>query len=464
MASPNASGGITDSAASGTAMATGRKAKNGVISRGVPGGGQDATSALELQQVVARRVGLVTTATKINDATPAAFGAHADSRYSYAEIAADFFEQTRPNILFGWVGTGITKDAATAAGYTVITTSEEMLLLDTASESHISGQFTSSTTPVLADMVVTALDVVDQAQEGFFLLVEHEGPDTGGHANDLELVIDSVLELRDAFDAAVDWVGDRDDLLVIVGADHETGGLTITETNPTAGQIPAHTWGTTTHTNRLVPFFASGPGAAAISGTIDNTDLFPLLAGLEGVAFREGQAGYLATADTFLDQGAATTANGKSTSLWLDLDYGGSERQALLRFRGLFGAQDGRIPWRAHIEVALLELHVADPGDSLQAHRMLKKWTPGDGWSDFGGDGIQADDVEASAQAEVVTSTAVAAGTLTLDVTESVRHWQRIPSRNHGWVLLATGNNGVDINSSEGEMPPRLRVYFRPID
>jgi alkaline phosphatase len=122
--------GITDSAGAGTALATGTQVDNGVISRALPGDGSDLTTALEVQAARGRRTGLVTAETPISDATPAAFGAHADSRYNPAEIAESYFTQTRPNVLFGQPQLGITAEAAEAAGYTVVTNADELHALD----------------------------------------------------------------------------------------------------------------------------------------------------------------------------------------------------------------------------------------------------------------------------------------------------------------------------------------------
>src|SRR3989339_554510 len=111
---------ITDSGAAATAIATGHKVNRGVISMAYPGDERELETLLEYFKAKGKSTGLVSTAF-ITHATPAGFGAHSPSRDDYDNIADDYLSQTRPNILFGGGGNGITKEAAEAAGYTVIT-------------------------------------------------------------------------------------------------------------------------------------------------------------------------------------------------------------------------------------------------------------------------------------------------------------------------------------------------------
>lgn len=273
----NASGGVTDSAAAATAMATGHKANNGVISVALPGDGAVLPTALELHAACGHRTGLVTTNTPLTDATPAAFGAHEASRGNQAEIAADYFTSSRPNLLLGPVGSGITPEAAAAAGYEVALDEAGLVALDADQVTHVSAQLTSDTTPRLSELVQFSLDVLEEDPDGFFLFVEHEGTDNGGHGNDLGLIIDSVLELEEAFAVAEAWAEGSDDTLLVLTADHETGGLTLTGESSSAGVLPGHAFSTGGHTGVDVPLYASGPGSELLAGSIDNTRIFDAL-------------------------------------------------------------------------------------------------------------------------------------------------------------------------------------------
>ena len=279
----NASNRTTDSAASATAMATGRKVNNRVISVALPGNGSELTTALEIFQAQGKRAGLVTIDTDITDATTAAFGAHNETRYNKSAIANEYFYQTRPNILFGATGGEIDPDFATSAGYHVVFDRTELLALDTENAEFISGQFNFNdvSAPTLAEMTMTALSVLDNDMDGFFLLVEHEEPDSGGHSNNISRVVNGVVELDAAVQAALDWTTDTgasDETLIIVTADHETGGL-MTIKNNGAGVLPTAFWNTFRHTQTPVHVFGTGPmeDASRVEGMIDNTDIFHIL-------------------------------------------------------------------------------------------------------------------------------------------------------------------------------------------
>ena len=185
---------VTDSAAAATAMATGTKVDNGVISMAIPGDGSELETLLEYFRDQGKSTGLVTT-TYITHATPAAFGAHEPSRGNTAQIASDYLNQTRPNVLFGGGANGIDPSSAQNAGYTVVTDALEMFDLDTTMENMVSGQFGSGYMPYeldglgdlphLSEMTVTALDILDNDPDGFFLMVEGGRIDHAGHANDI---------------------------------------------------------------------------------------------------------------------------------------------------------------------------------------------------------------------------------------------------------------------------------------
>jgi hypothetical protein len=133
------------------------------------------------------------------------------------------------------------------------------------------------------------------------------------------------------------------------------------------------------------------------------------------------------------------------------------QAQALLRFDEIFGTATGQIGPADQIVSARLELEVSNQGHNMQLHRMLQDWTSGATWNHFGGDGIQADNVEAVTLPDAV-GVASGTGRLSIDVTATLRAWQQDSATNRGWVLLPTGTNGVDFDSAEGTIPPRLVV------
>ncbi len=278
----SASSSITDSAAAATAIATGVKVNNGVISMAYPGNGAELETLLEYFRDRGRSTGLVTT-TYITHATPAGFGAHEPSRNNTSQIAGDYLNQTRPNVLVGGGANGMSAAAAQAAGYTVVTTAAEMLGLDTDSVSRLSGQFGSSYLPYeydglgvlphLSQMTQTALSILDNDADGFFLMVEGGLIDQASHNRDILRAVPEVVEFAAAVQAALNWAQGRSDTLILVTADHETGGLTVLENN---GQdnYPTVSWLGSDHTAANVPIYAWGANADAVWAVMDNTELF----------------------------------------------------------------------------------------------------------------------------------------------------------------------------------------------
>jgi len=277
---------ITDSAASATAMATGQKVNNGVISTAIPGDGSRLTTALQMHGDLGRATGLVTT-TAITHATPAAFGAHADDRRDVDDIAADLLLQTRPNVLFGGGAEGMTTDGAAAAGYHVITDRGGLPALDTETQTFVSGQFGASHMPYeydglgdlphLSEMTAAALDVLENDPDGFFLMVEGGRIDHAGHVNDIERGVRETAEFTATVELVLDWAAGRADTLILVTADHETGGMSVIQDNG-QGVAPEVDWSTSGHTAANVPIYAWGAGAELVGGTLDNTDVFALIA------------------------------------------------------------------------------------------------------------------------------------------------------------------------------------------
>jgi alkaline phosphatase len=275
----NASGGITDSAAGATAFATGRKVSNEVLSLAIPGDGGAVPTALELRKTLGAATGLVTRETPVVDATPAAFAAHQSSRYSYAQIANDILNKTKPDFIAGQATFDADNRAAVAAGYKAVqfpwdSVAAANWLPGTTKVSWLYDQ----EPPPLSEVTKAALELLSRSPVGFFLMVENEGTDTAGHAHDLKHVVESVLELDRAVAAAVAWMGTRADTLIIVTADHETGALTLADEPPIAGVLPRHTFGDSWHTGWAVPIFATGIGAAQFPSEIQNNELFRWLA------------------------------------------------------------------------------------------------------------------------------------------------------------------------------------------
>jgi alkaline phosphatase len=276
---------VTDSAAAATAMATGHKVDWGVVSMEIPGDGSPLPTVLEWHQKLGRSTGLVTNWTAIDDASPAAYGAHASSRWDRMAIGTGLLSRasgSHPNVLMGRAGAYVTADAASQEGYAVATDARALRAVDPERTRFLAGLFADDASPTLPERASAALDIVSRNPKGFFLFVETEGTDEGGHANDLDTVIARMVEFLDTVQTVLVWAERRPHTLIVVLSDHETGGLTVTETRPKAGVVPAHAYAATGHTAANVFLFALGPGSETASGVLDNTAVFPLLKGTAG--------------------------------------------------------------------------------------------------------------------------------------------------------------------------------------
>jgi alkaline phosphatase len=280
----NARNSTTDSAAAATAIATGVRVNNTVVSVALPGDGEKLETLLERFQSEGKRTGLVTTS-YIEDATPAAFAAHQRSRGLYRQVALDMLK-TRPHLLMGAYRV-ITPEAAREFGYQTVETEEQLNAFDSNQDLPIAGLFgigklpyefddEDTGAPDLSEMTVKALDILDAETDGFFLMVENENIDESGHHNHIQRHVAATLELDEAVKEAVLWATGRTDTLILVTSDHETGGLKVKE-HLGKDHFPEVTWSTKGHTETPVPLYAVGPRSKFFRGTVNNTDVFKIL-------------------------------------------------------------------------------------------------------------------------------------------------------------------------------------------
>ncbi len=275
---------ITDSAASATAIATGHKVNNGVVGMAYPANdtyveGEEMLTLLEHFRDEGKSTGMITMV-YMPHGTPAGFGAHEPSRDNKPRIADDYLTQTRPSVLLGGARH---MEGAAAAGYTVVTTRAEMLALNTDDETMVSGQFGDAlpyeydgdftALPHIWEMTQTALDILDNDPDGFFLMIEGGTIDWAAHDHLVGPLVGEVVGLARAVQTATDWAQGRSDTLILVTADHETGGLTVLQNNG-QGKPPDVSWSSDEHTAANVPIYAWGANAELVSGVMDNTDLF----------------------------------------------------------------------------------------------------------------------------------------------------------------------------------------------
>ena len=273
---------ITDSAASGTAMATGEKTRNGHIS--VDTAGKRLKTILEVAEANGKASGLVATAA-ITHATPASFIAHNPDRNDYEAIATDFLDTGIDVFIGGGLdhfdkredGLLLT-DSLVAKGYDVMTEKEELLNYQ---GNQLAALLYAKHPPkvyegrqdFLEKASNKAIEILDKDKDGFFLMIESSQIDWGGHDNDADYVIQETVEFDDIVGKVLDFAEKDGETLVIITADHETGGMTVTGGSLDGENLEYH-FSTGHHTPLFVPLFAYGPGAEEFTGIYENTAIF----------------------------------------------------------------------------------------------------------------------------------------------------------------------------------------------
>jgi alkaline phosphatase len=231
-----ASSEITDSAAAGTAMATGSKVNNGSISIS-PNGDELKTIIEKIEEAGEKSTGLVATSS-ITDATPASFGAHANSRSDEALIAPQFIKNDIDILLGGGKKyfPDSLLDEAKQNGYKYI--SDRKQLKNNLNSTKLLGLFADDSMapeldrdetnePSLSEMTASAINVLNKNKEGFFLMVEGSQIDTGGHYHDAPWIMKDIEAFEKALKTATDFAKKDKNTLVIVVGDHDTGGMSV---------------------------------------------------------------------------------------------------------------------------------------------------------------------------------------------------------------------------------------------
>jgi alkaline phosphatase len=277
---------VTDSAAAATAMATGVKTYNGAIA--VDPDGEPLPTVLQRAQKLGMATGVVTT-TNFWDATPAAFVAHAPSRRDRLEIVKQMLGSGIDLIIgagadsFGTRGWPDLQEAAGRNGFYISRSGAE---LEAAPAGPNLAVFSKEKNDLdfpdasLSFLTRKSIELLSSSEEGFFLLIEHEGTDSASHSNAVGDLLSSLRSLEEAVGVALEFARHDGQTLVLLTSDHETGGFALTQGESL--QNATFTFLTKRHTGQAVPIFAFGPGSERFSGLIDNTDigkrLFELLA------------------------------------------------------------------------------------------------------------------------------------------------------------------------------------------
>ena len=280
----------TDSAAAGTAIACGVKTNNGVL--GQRPDGTPAKSMLEYAADNGMATGMVVSC-ELTHATPAAFVAHVDGRNENDNIALDL-ARSKINVAIGG-GRKFFEDRADgknlsdsmkAKGFRVAYTLDEVKAVKEGNLLGLLAEVSPERYPargeMLTDGVTTAINILSQHKKGFFMMVEGSQIDWAAHDRNQDETVSETLDFDRAIRIAYDFAARDGQTLIIVMADHETGGLTINRGNFETGEL-ATNFSSSGHTGVPVPVYVYGPGAARFTGIYENTEILPKVLELLGI-------------------------------------------------------------------------------------------------------------------------------------------------------------------------------------
>ncbi len=276
---------VTDSAAAGTALACAQKTNNKMI--GVTADLDTCYSIATHAKEKGLSTGLVAACT-VQHATPAAFYAHVDNRNDYELITRQLVYSNLDLIIGGGKkyfdqeidGQKLT-EIANKNGFSIVNNFDE---LSTAGNGSILGLFADGHIAsmqegrgdYLSKATTAAISRLSKNGKGFFLMVEGSQIDWSCHANDAEATLAEVADFNECVNMVMDYADRNPGTLVIITADHETGGLAAVSNNADftlADSGVAYKYSTDGHSGILVPVYTYGTGAESINGIMENTEL-----------------------------------------------------------------------------------------------------------------------------------------------------------------------------------------------
>lgn len=270
---------ITDSCAGGAALAGGEKTKYGYI--GQDADGKPFYTLLHKAQSLGKKTGLVVTC-RINDATPADFVCHSPDRHLEAEIAAQYVDSGVDFIVGGgrqfWDeredGRNLINEMK-ARGYNFVEKREDLANVHSGK---LLGLFAPldmdpvlDRGPVLEDATMKAIELLDN-KKGFFLMVEGSQIDDWAHRQKVGYMAEELFDFDKTIGKVLEWAEKDGHTLVVVTADHGTGGITLVDGSLQDRTVNVH-FSTKGHHGIVVPVFAWGPHAEDFGGVMENAEL-----------------------------------------------------------------------------------------------------------------------------------------------------------------------------------------------
>ena len=302
----SANAAVTDSAAAGTAIATGIKTNNGYVAKSTSL--VNLETILEFAQTRNKSTGVISTC-RLVDATPACFMTHTDNRNNFDEIARQIVEEASVDVLLGG-GLDYFDSSRISAmitnGYSVVYNRTELASITSGrvfglfADIHMDYEYDRdySLQPSIAEMTNKSIELLSQDSDGFFLMVEGGRIDLAAHAEDKVRNALDTIAFDNAVDIALDYVENHNNTILIVTADHETEGLVVLSHNLNSelpGDLVSETdrrtlradrvnnitvdWTASYHTDWPVPLYATGDVFSNLTEDIliDNTDIYNMM-------------------------------------------------------------------------------------------------------------------------------------------------------------------------------------------
>ena len=270
---------VTDSAAAGTALATGHKTNNGMVA--MTPDSVAVKSLAEEAMEKGKRAGAAVTC-RVNDATPAVFFSHSETRKNQEDIV----EQMAGSGVYFLSGGGtkfwrdredgkdISEDVK-ARGYSYVETKEDLMAVENGPVIALMDSYELKPSldrgDILPASVTKALELLDN-RKGFFLMIEGSMIDDGGHDNKAGHTMEEIFDFDRTLGIVLEWAAKDGQTLVIVTADHATGGMTLLSGSIDEKRIRVN-YSTTGHNGIALPVFAWGPHSEDFVGIYENTEL-----------------------------------------------------------------------------------------------------------------------------------------------------------------------------------------------
>ncbi|WP_018919518.1 alkaline phosphatase [Segatella oris] len=273
---------ITDSGSGGTSLATGYKTAHHAV--GVDPAGKPLKSLVDYAKEAGKSAGIAVTC-RLWDATPCDFISHNLDRDKEQDLVAEMINSPVDFVFGGGAKYFEKRDdnrnlfkELQRKGYHVSRSFEDLQQNVKSGKVYCVPFDVDTPLPdergdLLARASLKGISLLNQNKKGFFMMIEGSQLDDYGHFNQLDMLMKETLDFDQTIGKIMQWAAKDGETLIVITADHETGGLTVHGGDLKTGTVIAH-FSTKEHTGTIVPIYAFGPGSEQFTGFMDNTEVF----------------------------------------------------------------------------------------------------------------------------------------------------------------------------------------------